>query len=595
MKIHFDKIHWHQRWKRLEENRFFIIVLCLFVGILAGVASTAMHYVGIRAGAILDWTRENFGENSKYLLPLIPGLAVLFCILFGKALFSRYGGYHCSLTRAVSAARSRKANLPLYHTFCHIFTCGLSVGCGISAGMEAPSALTGAAIGSNAGSFLHLNRESRTLLMAAGSAAAIAAIFNSPMAGVLFACEILLPTISAVSLIPLLIAAAASAITAKLLHGEVMLPDLRLAWDFSQVAFYSLLGLTTGLISVFMIKVNLSIHNLFRRVRSIWVRSIIGAAVIYAFFFCFPSLAGNGFNHILSFFNGTPEDIPVRALGPLVGIDPLLGLTFAICLLCFLKPIISSICLESGGDGGIFGPSLFVGAFFGYFFASILKLSGFADIPYINCVVLGMAGIIAGVMHAPLTGLFLIAEILGNYEMLIPLMIVVALSSLVCKVISRTNIYMSFLTNDNPNGREDRSTEDLVQQPVRDFTETDYYPLMAGDTLYSLLQVMVASKKNIFPVLDKNNHLLGVVLEEHIRSFVLNDQIRYQFIVEDFMGAVNDAISADATLYEATKKFDTLQTWYLPVVESDGRFLGFISKASLINNYRQFMTEKEIF
>ena len=402
--------------KTLGEQNY-IILLSVLVGLLSGVAGALMKTVENGVQSLVGLIPAD-AAWAVWVLPATPALAVFFCIFVTQVIM--HGKYERGVAGVIMCVKNRTGTLPLHKTFSHIITSGVSVGLGVSAGLEAPVAQTGAAIGSNVARSLLLSHENRILLLACGGAAGISAMFNTPVAGAFFAMEIILPkTASAIpAIIPLILSSATALLVSQQIYPPRPYDFELLQWNMRAVPYYVILGAAAGLVSVFVIKMYTQISKRYGRVRNPWVKGLIGSAILYLAILLFPALRGDGYpfiSHLIS----DPETL--YAGSPIASIfaNPrvFLLLTF---LLVFLKATTSISSLESGADGGIFAPSMFIGAFLGYSISKLVHMAGLVWGGYIsdlNFLAIGMGGVLAGVMHAPLTGIFLIAELTGGYKL----------------------------------------------------------------------------------------------------------------------------------------------------------------------------------
>ena len=320
-------------------------------------------------------------------------------------------------------------------------------------------------------------------------------------------------------------------------------------------------------------------------------RGALGCLILYVFFLLFPALKGEGYGHVSSLLAG--NESAIAAGSPITswfsGPDALVVL---LGILIVIKPFVSAVSIESGGDGGIFGPSMFVGAFLGYFISKILNLTGVTVIDPVNCVAVGMGGVLAGVMHAPLTGMFLIAELTGGYKLFVPLMIVVALSSFISKRIARHNVYKSMIVMKGGTPEQKDDAVIMMRTQLRDLVENDYVPVRQTDTLRTLLKALMKSRRNIFPVLSEEGAIVGIVRVENIRPFILDAELYDVVLVFDIMSPTGPALEATDSLHDATLLFENLHVWNLPVVEN-GKYLGFVSKAGVFDSYRKMLSAKQ--
>lgn len=420
--------------------RAYLMLLSAIVGIICGLAGvflkTLVHNLHELTAELSD-----YAAWMKFVAPLFPAVGIFGVLIFVHGIL-RLKTYEKSLAGVIKTTTVGSSELPLYKMFSHLLTSGWAVGCGVSAGLEAPMALTGSAIGSNFAKLFNLNSTHRKLLLACGGAAGIAAMFNSPIAGAMFACEVLLPRFTVGAMPPLLVASVMSMLVCKAFGVVPSLLPFRPDWEFSELPYFAVLGLVSGWISFYVSNTTLKLGREFGKMANPWLRALLASFILYAFFLLLPGLAGEGYDNIMCFVRQNPEQtIPQCSFLPsLSG----LGFTLLIAVLLLLKPLVSVASIEGGGDGGIFGPSLFIGGALGYVLVRLAALCGYSGLtPFSVCnsVALGMAGIISGVMLAPLTGMFLIAEMTESYALLVPLMLVVSLSYLSCRRLRRFNLY----------------------------------------------------------------------------------------------------------------------------------------------------------
>ncbi|MCQ2396298.1 MAG: chloride channel protein [Lentisphaeria bacterium] len=585
---------WGTPWKRARQKRLLILGLCIVIGALSGLASSCMHLVA-------EWFHHHCQTflalkctEPLWIAPALPAGGIFFCVILGAMLWRRHP-YNTALWTAIREARYPTRCMKEYHVFSHILTCGVAVVMGISAGMEAPSALTGAAIGDNLGRKFGLPRETRTLLLCAGAAAAIAGVFSAPLAGALFACEVLLPGTSAVTLIPLLIAAASGAIVSQLCGVDVRFPEIQYSWRMANLWLYVSVGLICGVFSVIIIKTNCLAQQLRRAIGNQWALAVIGSLLLYVLFLLLPILGGSGLDFVLNLMHGNADALPEGLLSLPNESGKTLLACIAICAL--LKPIASMISINAGGDGGMFAPSLVTGAFLGLAIHQALVMAHITGFPLINCIAAGMAGMLAGVMHAPLTGLFLIAELLGGYQLFVPLMIVVAFATFVSKCISRGNLYFAAAEatrNPEKDPLFSESIDDNLETPVGELADRTLYTLAPQDSFRTLMRVLMHSNQEIFPVLNSEGRLVGIIRERNIRPFLLDSSLYEILVADDFMGAAPCALPSDATLAEATRIFDATGTDFIPITQNNC-FLGILTKAHLLENHKALLNLKELF
>lgn len=394
--------------------------------------------------------------------------------------------------------------------YSHVFTSALTVGFGGSAGLESPIVSTGSAIGSNFARTYKMSYKERTLLLAAGAAGGIAGAFNAPIAGVLFALEVILVDISISAFIPLLIAAASGALLSKIILHEssLLFFKLKLPFDYNNVPFYILLGLLAGITSLYYVNFFDKIESRFSKIKSGFRKWLIGGISLAFLFALFPSLFGEGYESIKALSEFRTDDLFKNSLLHNV-VNNKWTLLIFISLTLLLKAIAAGITLGSGGNGGNFAPSLFVGAYLGFAFAFFLTLIGFDNIPISNFTIVAMAGILSGVFHAPLTAIFLIAEITGGYELIIPLMIVASISYVIVKRFHPESLDVRRLKDKGTIVSDNKDTSILSKIDTKEMIETDFATIHFKSTLRDIVETIKHSKRNTFPVVKKKTNYLA--------------------------------------------------------------------------------------
>ncbi|MFA6815372.1 MAG: chloride channel protein [Lentisphaeria bacterium] len=567
----------------------FVFLLSILVGTIAGLGACFLkvfthgchHFVTSLAGDSY-W--------MMWILPAFPAVGIFLCVFIVRYIF-RIKEYKKSLSFVVSATTNGSSDLPLHKTFSHLITSGLAVGLGGSAGLEAPIAMTGAAIGSNLAKKTKLGRESRTLLLACGAGAGISAIFNSPVAGTLFACEILLPSFTIPALAPLLMASAAASIVAKSFGMESTFIQIHPDWLLHNVPLYILMGLSCGLLSAYIIRMTLVVEKVLSRHDSIWGKALFSSVILYFVFLLFPTLKGEGYYLIGALLSGHEEVLAMGGPFSFLLMHSWLFLPLLCCLL-LLKPMVSSMTIGGGGDGGLFGPSLVVGAFTGYFFYKFLNIEGVMSISAANCIAVGMGGVLAGVMHAPMTGMFLIAEMTGGYTLFVPLMITVSLSSFISKRIAHYNIYKSSIVQEG--GIPEMHDDSLVlrETSIHDVVETNFTVVHPNNTLRDLVKILEESQRNICPVLEKDGELVGVIKVDDIHALLFNRTIYDSVLIYDLMEPTGPILTEHDSLYDAMRAFEHSKSRNLPVL-CRGKYIGFVSKSGVLDRFRELLAKKQ--
>lgn len=579
----------NRRWG----EKSILIVLAILIGALAAVAAAGLHLLVELLSHAGEWLAALPGSDHGYMtigilliLPLV-GLTLSYMVqrYFGGARYAK------SLSPLILALNRKRTSIPFSETFTHMFSSALSVGLGGSAGLEAPSVLTGSAIGANTSSLFGVSKSKRSLLLGCGASAAIAAIFDSPIAGVLFAAEVLLPEFSVSALIPMLLSSAVSAVISHVLLGKAQFfLAINAPWRANAIPYYFLCGIFCAIAGVYIIQAAYYISDkLKRRFRNPWKRLAFGGGILCVILLLFPSLRGQGYSYIGKLFAG---DVTGLVSSSTIMSDlpehPALLLSI-LFLVIFLKVIASVLTVDSGGDGGIFAPSMFIGAVCGFVFARLINLTGLIELQEYNFVAVGMCGVFTAVMRAPLTGIFLIAEVTGGYILLAPLMIVSSVSFFVARYFEPYSIYRKALAENNLLN-DDRDLSMLRLMPVRLNLTREYHVLHAEDHLRHVVKAIEERSSNeTFPVLDREGKLLGVVYLEKILAAMLNLEVYNHLLVFDLMEAPPVVLAPEDDLARAMSAFDHSNVDALPVCDDQKRFLGFVEKAPIFAKYRKLV------
>jgi CIC family chloride channel protein len=484
------------------------------------------------------------------------------------------------------AIAKKSSQLPFSQTYSHFITSALTVGFGGSTGLESPLVSTGSAIGSNMARAFRLSYKEKTILLACGASAGIAAAFNSPIAGVLFAIEVLLADISASAFIPLIIAAATGALVSKIILAEGILLSfvLQEPFNYYNTPLYILLGLLAGFVSLYYAKSFERVEQKLKSIGSVWIRVGVGGLLLAGLLMIFPTLFGEGYDSIKTLSTLSTKEITERSVFSTWLTNDYSVLLF-LGALVFVKSIAAAITIGSGGNGGSFGPSLFIGAYLGFVFARFINLSGIAQIPEVNFTLVGMAGLLSGIFYAPLTGIFLIAEITGGYGLIIPLMIVSAISLAVVTFFQPKSMEAKKLSKLLNASINDRDQYLLSRLDLGQLIEKSFLTVRPEATLEDLKKVIAASRRNTFAVTNQENELVGIIHLDDIRHIVFSKEHDAVVRVSDFMNNPTGVITLQDSPQLALSKFDSTELWNLPVVENK-KYIGFISKSSLLAKYR---------
>jgi chloride channel protein, CIC family len=561
----------------------FLIFSSMLVGITAGLAAVALktlvHYIHLAI------THDYNFQYQYYLYLIFPLIGIVLTVYIVKQFF--HGKLGRGTANILHSIIKRSAFLPKDQMYSHAVTSAVTVGFGGSAGLESPIVTTGSALGSNYAKTYHLGYKDRVLLLACGAAAGIAGAFNSPVAGVLFALEVLLVEVSISAFIPLIVAAAMGALCSKIILQEGILLSFKLQqpFNYENVPYYIILGLLAGMVSVYYARVYTSLENLFvRKKRERFKMALIGGLSLACLILLFPSLFGEGYSSIKTLAEMKPENLLHNSILSSFGGNEWFLLIFVGAVM-MMKVVAASITINSGGNGGNFAPSLFVGAYLGYFFSRLVNMTGIAKIPESNFTIVAMAGVLTGVFHAPLTGIFLIAEITGGYDLMIPLMIVSAISYMIVKYFEPLSMDAKKLAKKGHVLTQDKDKTILSSLKTEKIIETDFQKVSPSATLKELTEVVAHSTRNIFPVIDEKSRLVGIITLDNIREIMFKSEMYESVLVKQLMRKPPAIVSPEESMHSVIKKFDETGSWNLPVVE-EGKYLGFISKSSLLTKYR---------
>ena len=561
----------------------FIFLSAVLVGISSAFAvivlKTFAHWVFTFATYVSGILKLGF-VNS--ILPIIGILLTVFVVK--KVL----GGTIQKGTSQILYAVAKKASIiPKKQMYAQIVTSSLTVGLGGSAGLESPIVITGAAFGSNYAQKYKLSYKDRTLLIGCGVAAGIAAAFNAPIAGVLFAIEVLLVNVSIAAFTPIMIAAATGALVSVIVLDEEILLSFKQqeSFDYHNIAFYILLGLITGFISVYYSRNFQKVELYFDRLKlSPYKKALYGSSILAILIFIFPTLFGEGYESIKTLSENDPGKLMENTLFSGFRNNSWALLVF-IGLTMMVKVFATGITLGSGGNGGNFAPSLFLGSYVGFFFSKFLNLTGLTKLPVSNFTLVGMAGILSGLFHAPLTAIFLIAEITGGYDLMIPLMIVASISFAISKRFEKHSMDVKNLVEKGHVFTSNKDTNILATLETNSIIQTDYLTLQPNENLEKLVDLISNSNQVIFAVVDEENHLLGIVHFNTIRKIIFNTyRVKYT-MVKDIMMQLNEIVTPDESMETVMDKFETSKAAYLPVLKN-GKYYGFISKSVALEAYR---------
>jgi CIC family chloride channel protein len=571
------------RLKHLSDNSFILIVAGL-VGMIAGFAAVTLKSAVHIIQNLLDKNLDFIGVNYIYIA--YPLIGITLTVLIANYILKEKLGH--GITQILFAISKRSSIIRKTKMYSRMVTSAITVGFGGSVGLEAPIVVTGSAIGSNLGQLVHLDYKKRTLLIGCGAAGAISAIFNSPIAGVIFAIEVILTDITINKFIPILIASVMGQLVTLVLLGEDILFSFTLVDGFSanQTHYFLMLGVLTGGASLYFTRLLNYIEDQIRTVKNFVIRALIGGLGLTVIVLVFPPIYGEGYNTITDLLSGNQEHIFQGSfLAEFSSRDYLLiGFIFLILL---VKPIATALTIGAGGSGGIFGPSLFMGGLTGFLFALITNLVfPAAELSLSNFTLVGMCGVMSGVLHAPLTAIFLIAEITGGYVLFVPLMLVSAISYTTISYFEKHSIYTKNLIEKGDLIPYDKDRIVLSLIDLKKIIEKDLLKIHPDAKLGELVGLVRKSKRNIFPVVNEAGELEGIVTLDKVRELMFDVEKQENIIIKTLMSTPPASVSSSEKMQSVMNKFEITQAWNLPVID-DGKYVGFVSKSRIFNAYRK--------
>ena len=563
----------------------FVIILGAITGLVGGVAAVTLK-------STVHWLRDSFEHlDIPWLYVVLPMIGILITTFLAKKVLKEQLGHGVTTILYIISKKSSK--ISQNKMFSRMVTSGITVGFGGSVGLEAPIVVTGSAIGSNIGQLMHMNYRQRTLLIGCGAAAAISGIFNSPVAGVIFSIEVILTEVTVAIFIPLLIASVCGALVSMLLLGDDVLFSFDLKDPFlaSDFPYFILLGIFCGLGSVYFTRSTLLAEKLIQQVKSNYLRAIVGGLTLGLIIYFFNPIYGEGYRSIKLILQGQAEEIISDRLLLLWDSDWLL-VVFAFLIL-LLKPFATGLTIGAGGNGGIFAPSMFMGALVGFVFAQTGNLILNGDpLSVSNFTLVGMCGVMSGVLHAPLTAIFLIAEITSGYTLFLPLMLVSAIGYYASQYFEKYSFYTSKLIESGDFIPYDKDKQLLSLMQINRLIEKDLLIIQPEETLADLVALVKKSHRNIFPVVSPDNELVGIITLDDIREIMFDPDSQKSVIVSTLMHKPPAIITADEKMQEVMNCFEKTGAWNLPVVDENG-YVGIVSKSRIFNAYRTLLKRQK--
>lgn len=563
-----------------------VLILSLIIGLVSGLAAVLLkntvfftHYL-ITHGFVFD--------DSNYLYLAFPFIGISLTVIFATYIVRDDIGH--GVSRILYAISRKHGRIKSHNMYSSMIGSTLTIAFGGSVGLEAPIVLTGSSFGSYLGRLFRLNRKTVMILIGAGATGAIAAIFKAPVAAVIFSLEVLMIDLTMGALIPLLIASATGASIAYLLMGSGVLFSFDLVDGFyiRHLPYYMGLGVITGLVSLYFTSTALFVESKIQKIKLRSVKVIIGGISLGLLIFLIPSLYGEGYEFLQLLINNKVDGLVNEDI--FGSSSSTTHLLIFLALILIFKVVAMAITNGSGGVGGIFAPSLFIGGVTGILYARLINLLPIDNIPEKNMALVGMAGVMAGVMHAPLTGIFLIAEFTGGYELFTPLIITATISYLTIMYFEPHSIYTKYLAERGELFTHHKDKSVLQMMDVKSHLETNFNTIDKESTLGELVKVVAKSERNIIPVIDDENNFYGLVFVNDIRNIIFNQELYENTKVANLMYMPDTVINSNESMEEVAHKFQETRHYNIPVID-DGKYIGFVSRARIFSTYRKLLKE----
>jgi len=563
----------------------FILILSIFTGITTGISAILINYTVVFIKKIVHWGISNTDHN--YLYFALPSVGILLSVLFSKYIINQQVRH--GIPNVLHSISKKNAILNRHNMFSSIVTSALTIGFGGSVGLEGPTVATGAAQGANIGRLFHLDYKQRVLLIGCASAAALGGIFKAPIAGVVFALEVMMLDLTVTSIVPLLLAALSAAIVSSLFLGQEVVYHFTLKTDFKLeiIPYYILLGVVAGLVSVYFSKMYLKIAKFFDKFEKWYVKLIIGSSILGLLIFIFPALYGDGYEVINTTLSGKYDFLFDKSLFYQYEYSIWIVI-FLLVLVMLFKIIAASATFGAGGVGGIFAPSLFMGSSLGLAFSLLINELEIKNLSTSNFALVGMSGLIAGVLHAPLTAIFLIADITSGYALIMPLMIVSTIAYSISRFFAPNSVYTIELARRKELITHHKDKAILSLMKVDKILETNFVKVQPYYTLRHLVDIVATSERNVFPVTDSENNFLGIVTLNDIRNIMFKPEMYDETFVRDLMFTPIEYVSLQDSMEDVASKIQSSGLFNIVVLDN-GKYIGFVSRANVFSTYRRFL------
>ncbi len=587
----FEKMIWLQRLVRWQEKyidqRQLVLGLSLLTGIFSGLAAVALKDVVYFTKSFLLSRLQNDTASLVYFA--LPLVGIFITVWFVKH-FVKENISH-GITMILSSISRKGSILRLHNIFTSLIGSTFTVAFGGSVGLEAPIVLTGSSIGSNMGRALRLNYKTITLLIGCGAAGAIAGIFKAPIAAIVFCLEVLMLDLTLWSIVPLLISSVSATVVAYFLMGREVEFSFAIhnTFQMKNLVYYILLGIGSGLVSLYFTKASLVIEKKFREMQGIYGKVLLGGLILGVLIFILPPLFGEGYDVLQMLMTGNAKDLTQHSFFYPFRNNEMVLIAFFVCVMIF-KVIAMSVTTGSGGVGGLFAPSLYTGGIFGFVLANLANATGLVNLPEMNFTLAGMAGVMAGVMHAPLTAIFLIAEITNGYDLFIPLILTASASYVTIRSFNKHSLYHIRLAQKGELITHHKDKAVLTLMRLESVIENDLEIVHPDARLGELVQIVSRSRRNLFPVVDERGMFMGIVLLNDIRDVMFNQALYDKITVLTVMTIPPAFVEPTDNMETVMDKFEKTEAWNLPVV-SNGKYLGFISKSKIFSTYRTLLMD----
>ena len=576
-------ISWRER--HISE-RYFLLILSLLIGVTMALVAALLKFI---IHVVESFILQNI-EDHHYLYLLFPALGILLSLLFVRYIV-RDDISH-GVTKVLSSISQRKSRIKPHNTWTSIIASALTISFGGSVGAESPIVMTGAAVGSNFGRLFRLEQRNLMLLIGCGVAGALGGVFKAPITGLVFVIEVLLLDLTMASVLPLLVSSVSAAAVAYVLSGkEILFQFIQTdPYHIERIPLMILLGVVCGLMSLYFSKTMFRFESELKRIKDFRLRYLISAAILSLLIFLFPPLYGEGYDSVNILLDGQYTQLLDGSI--FEAFSNSYWVVFAFFLLTVLFKVFASVATNSGGGcGGLFAPTLFMGGLTGFIFSYLVNYFSSLNV-FIspkNYILLGMAGLMAGVMHAPLTGVFLIAELSGGYNLFLPLMLVSLTSFATIRIFMPHSIYSLRLAEQGKLLTHQKDTAVLTLMNLESVLERDFEVVSPDMTLGEMVSVISVSHRNSFPVVDERGVLVGIVELDNVRNIMFRPELYNRYKVRKIMVTPEVKVSSATPMTEVMRLFDETKAWKMPVVDEEGRYLGFISKSAIFNSYREVL------